>query len=100
MNYPFEVPSEFVEPDKSFLDQYQKLPAPLKRNFQKLLDQFRDSNLTPGRRLEQIRPGVFSARLNRKYRFVYELLSVDGKSIGRPLAIGNHDETYDSANRR
>ena len=99
MNYPFEVPSEFVVPDDSFLDQHQKLPPSLKQNFQRLLDQFKNRNLTPGRRLKQFGPNLFSARLNRKYRFVYELLYIDGKAVGRPLAVGNHDETYNSASR-
>lgn len=99
MNFPFDVPSKFEEPDKSFLNQYRKIPKHLQRNYKKLLNEFRDGSISPGRHLEQIGPNLFSARLNRKYRFVYELIEKDQETIGRPLVVGNHDEAYNTANK-
>ena len=99
MDFPFEIPSKFEEPDNTFLNQYRKIPKHLQNNYKRLLNEFRDGAITPGRRLEKIGPNLFSARLNRKYRFVYELIEKDQEIIGRPLVVDKHDEAYDQANR-
>ena len=70
----------------------------MQEELKRVIDELCMGELPPGRNLEQLRFGnrLYSVRLNRNFRFVFELME-DG--TGRAIAVGPHDSTYETAKR-
>ena len=106
MNFPFPLPIEFEQPAPKVQKQINKLPKEVKKQLADLFEELAEGQLKPGRRPEVIRgttPGLYSVRLNRKYRLVYEFAEGNDEEkedrnskVARIIAIGPHDDAYGS----
>ena len=66
---------EFLEPGRTFKKSAQRLPQPMKRELEAVIDELLAGKLSSGRRYEKLNAGdnLYSVRLNRAYRFVFLL---------------------------
>lgn len=70
----------------------------MKEELKRVIDELRAGELTPGRNLEQLRigKGLYSVRLNRNFRFVFQ---VRENGVGVAIAVGPHNSAYEAAER-
>lgn len=88
----------FSPPSRKFAKMVKRLDQRMQEELKRVIDELCMGELPPGRNLEQLRFGnrLYSVRLNRNFRFVFELME-DG--TGRAIAVGPHDSTYETAKR-
>lgn len=88
----------FSLPSRKFAKMVKRLDQRMREELRRVIDELCRGELPPGRNLEQLRFGnrLYSVRLNRNFRFVFELME-DG--TGRAIAVGAHDSAYEIAKR-
>ena len=86
----FQV-QEFLRATKQFRRGHKQLDDRMKEEFRIVSRELTQGNLSKGRNLKKLKglENCYSVRLNRSYRFVFQLFP-DGKS--KPIAVGAHDE--------
>lgn len=86
MQIDFEITSKFKK-------MFRRLPPRMKEEMVKVFDEFSTGELSPGRNLEPLGqyPGSYSVRLNRQFRFVFEMT---GDGAGKAISVGPHDKAY------
>ena len=94
---PLEPIAIFLEPTGRVRKSIKSLPAEMKEELRRAVDELIDGNVPRGRRFEKLvgLDGLYSVRLNRHYRFVFRIF----KNIAMPIAAGPHDEAYRDASR-
>ena len=77
----------------------RRLPQPMKRELEAVIDELLAGHLSSGRRYEKLDTwdNLYSVRLNRGYRFVFLLYPDRGTAL--PVAVGPHDDAYRRALR-
>ena len=87
-----------LKPAASFERNRRRLPPRIQAALVQAMEELLKGELSPGRNYEQLTnmPGVYSVRLGRSHRFVFDV--TDGDLY--PLAVGPHDHAYDDAVRR
>ena len=77
----------------------RRVPQPMQRELEAVIDELLAGNLSPGRLYEKLDTGddLYSVRLSRAYRFVFLLYPDRGTAL--PVAVGPHDEAYRRALR-
>lgn len=92
------VVHEWIEPTKKFSKSVRRLDTRIVQELEAVFDELMSTDeLPPGRRYKKVFDNQMrSVRLNRQFRFVFEMLSNDA---ARPVAVGPHDEAYDDAER-
>jgi mRNA-degrading endonuclease RelE of RelBE toxin-antitoxin system len=80
-----------IEFTETFWNLYKELPASIQKKAKKALRLLAENPRHPSLQTEPIQgaPGIYEARVDKKYRMSYERLPGD---LLRIRVIGNHDE--------
>ena len=97
---PFPLPIRFEKPSAKFIRQVKRLPTRIQNQLGDVFNEFAADQLKAGRQPKPLTTGtaqtnLYSVRLGKNYRFVYELINVpEGDPIGAPIAVGHRSSVY------
>ncbi len=88
----------FATPSRKFARMARRLDQRMREELERVIDELCTGELAPGRNLERLRIGqrLYSVRLSRNFRFVFTVME---NGMGRAIAVGTHDRTYEDAER-
>ena len=101
MNCPVPLPTRFEKPSAKFIRQVKRLPTRIQNQLGDVFDEFATGQLKAGRQPKQLTTGttetnLYSVRLGKNYRFVYELIddAPEEDPVGAPIAVGHRSSVY------